>query len=105
MLRALEESKMLTGSSQFVVSTIDQGDSTSHQMKIRLGRSLAQMTTLRDRVDSIAVIGTMQMGRGIVVESWSINDWETGATETRMNGSHRVRERANQTSVIVTILR
>jgi hypothetical protein len=64
------------------------------------------MTTLRDRVDSIAVIGTMQMGRGmrIVVESWSI---ETGATETRTNanGSHHERERVNQTNVIVTILR
>lgn len=60
---------------QFVVSTIDQGGSTSHQMKIRLGRSRARMTTLQDRVDSIAVIGTMQMGmgRGIAVESWSIN--------------------------------
>jgi hypothetical protein len=59
---------------KFVVSTTDQGGSTSHQMKkTRLRRIRARMTTLRGRVDSIAVIVIMWMGRGSVtnVESTS----------------------------------
>jgi hypothetical protein len=86
---------------QFVVSTTDQGGSTSRRMKrTRLLRRIrARMTTLRGRVDSIAVIIiVMWMGRRSVTDVESTR----GAREMtgmRMNGCHLVRERGKPSEI------
>ena len=58
---------VLASVSKFVVSTTDRGGSTSRlTKKTRLIRRI--MTTLRGRVDSIAVIAIVWMGRGSVTD-------------------------------------
>jgi hypothetical protein len=79
---------------QFVVSTIDQDDSTNRPTRIHLIQNRARMMVQRNLVDIVTGIGIMWMAR-VRVESRRIRDSVEETTETSMNGCHRVKERVN----------